>query len=380
MSVAKKDKDKERQAGSQSAVQIDPAKDKALKAAIATIEKSFGKGSIMNLTPGHNLDVKVLPTGILSIDAALGVGGFPRGRIIEIYGPEASGKTTLAIHVIAEAQRLSGASCAFIDAEHAFDPSYARNIGVNLDSLLFSQPDHGEQALEIVETLVRSGAIDVIVIDSVAALVPKEEIDADIDKQQMGLQARLMSKALRKLTGLISKTDCCVIFINQLRMKIGQMGPGNPETTTGGMALKFYSSLRIEVRKIQTLKKGEEAYGSMTKFKIIKNKVAPPFKTVVLDIIYGEGISKQAELIDLGVKYNAVEKSGSWYSFDSVRIGQGKDNAKKYLKDNPAMEDKLRGIVKERMSASDDDIIVLSTNDDAVEIESGVTKESEYEE
>lgn len=330
-------------------------KDRALNAAISNIEKTFGKGSIMMLGQGANFEVEFLSSGRPSIDEILG-GGIPKGRIIEVYGPEASGKTTLAMHFIAQSQKAEGVKCAFIDAEHAFDPAYAKSLGIDINSLLFSQPDHGEQALDIVETLVRSGAVDLIVIDSVAALVPKEEINADIDKIQVGLQARLMSKALRRLTGIISKTKCCVIFINQLRMKIGMMGPGSPETTTGGVALKFYASVRVDVRKIQTLKKGDQPYGSLTRFKIVKNKVASPFQSAVLEVIYGEGISKEGELIDLGVKYGLVEKSGSWFSYNGGKLGQGKEKAKVTLRENPSMCDELFNKIKAKMNNEERDV------------------------
>jgi recombination protein RecA len=294
------------------------------------IEKQFGKGSIMRLGEGTVLpDVKSIPTGALSLDIALGIGGVPRGRIIEIYGPESSGKTTLALHIAAEAQRAGGVA-AFIDAEHALDVHYARKLGVNTDDLLISQPDTGEQALEIVEVLVRSGAIDVMIIDSVAALVPRAEIEGEMGDSHMGLQARLMSQALRKLTATISKSNCCVIFINQIRMKIGVMF-GNPETTTGGNALKFYASVRMDIRRIASLKQGQDAIGSRTRVKIVKNKVAPPFKEAEFDIMYGTGISREGDLVDLGVECNVIEKSGSWFSYGDERIGQGRENAKQFL-------------------------------------------------
>jgi len=309
-------------------------KQKALEAALSQIERNFGKGSIMRLGKNeHPVEVEAISTGSLGLDIALGIGGLPRGRVIEIFGPESSGKTTLALHVIAEAQKKGGA-CGFVDAEHALDPIYARKLGVNLEELIISQPDTGEQALEITDTLVRSGAIDVIVVDSVAALTPKAEIEGEMGDVLPGMQARLMSQALRKLTSSISKSNCLVIFINQIRMKIGVMF-GNPETTTGGNALKFYSSVRLDIRRIGQIKERDEVVGNQTRVKVVKNKVAPPFKQVEFDIMYGAGISKTGELVDLGVKANIVEKSGSWYTYDSQRIGQGRENAKAYLRDNP---------------------------------------------
>jgi len=321
-------------------------KNKALETALSQIEKTFGKGSIMKLGDTQNAEsIEAISTGSLGLDVALGIGGIPKGRIIEIYGPESSGKTTLTLHIVAEAQKKGG-TCAFIDAEHALDPVYAKKLGVNIDNLLISQPDTGEQALEIADTLVRSGAIDVIVVDSVAALVPKAELDGEMGDSHMGLQARLMSQALRKLTGSISRTNCTIIFINQIRMKIGVMF-GNPETTTGGNALKFYASVRMDIRRIGAIKEKEEVVGNQTRVKVVKNKVAPPFRVVDFDIMYGEGISKMGELIDLGVKSNIIEKSGSWFSYDSQRIGQGKENARQFLKDNPKIaaeiENKIRG-------------------------------------
>ena len=306
---------------------------KALDAALSQIDKQFGKGSAMKFGQRPIMDIEVIPSGSLAIDAALGVGGYPRGRIVEIYGPESSGKTTLTLHAIAEAQK-SGLTCAFIDAEHAFDPVYARNLGINLDDLIISQPDHGEAALEIADTLVRSGAIDLIVVDSVAALVPQVELEGGMGDNQMGLQARLMSKALRKLTSTVSKSHATVIFINQIRMKIGVMF-GSPETTTGGNALKFYSSVRIDIRRGTQIKDKEEVIGNETRVKIVKNKVAPPFRTAEFEIMYGEGISRTGEVVDLAVKNDIIEKSGSWYAYDGAKIGQGKENAKNYLKDNP---------------------------------------------
>jgi recombination protein RecA len=307
---------------------------KALDAALTQIERSFGKGSIMKLGKGENpVEIETISTGSLSLDIALGVGGLPRGRIVEIYGPESSGKTTLALHVIAEAQRQGG-SCAFIDAEHALDPSYAKKLGVNIENLLISQPDTGEQALEITDTLVRSGALDVLVVDSVAALVPRAELEGEMGDSHMGLQARLMSQALRKLTASISKSRCMVIFINQIRQKIGVMF-GNPETTTGGNALKFYASVRLDIRRIGAIKEKETVVGNQTRVKVVKNKLAPPFRVVEFDIMYGEGISLTGELLDLGVQAGVVEKSGAWLSYDGQRIGQGKENARQYLKDHP---------------------------------------------
>ena len=315
-------------------------KQKALEAALSQIERTFGKGSIMRLGKNDKLvEVEAISTGSLGLDIALGIGGLPRGRVVEIFGPESSGKTTLALHVIAEAQKKGGA-CGFVDAEHALDPVYARKLGINLEELIISQPDTGEQALEITDTLVRSGAIDVIVVDSVAALTPKAEIEGEMGDVLPGMQARLMSQALRKLTGSISKSRCLVIFINQIRMKIGVMF-GNPETTTGGNALKFYSSVRLDIRRTGQIKERDEVVGNQTRVKVVKNKVAPPFKQVEFDIMYGEGISKTGELVDLGVKANIVEKSGSWYSYDSQRIGQGRENAKAYLKNNPQVAEAI---------------------------------------
>jgi len=314
-------------------------KNKALETALSQIEKTFGKGSIMKLGDNSLEAIEATSTGSLGLDIALGVGGIPRGRIIEIYGPESSGKTTLTLHIVAEAQKKGG-TCAFIDAEHALDPIYAKKLNVNIDELLISQPDTGEQALEIADTLVRSGAIDVIVVDSVAALVPKAELDGEMGDSHMGLQARLMSQALRKLTGSIARTNCTIIFINQIRMKIGVMF-GNPETTTGGNALKFYSSVRMDIRRIGAIKDKEETVGNQTRVKIVKNKVAPPFRVVEFDIMYGEGISKTGELIDMGVKAGVVEKSGSWFSYNDQRIGQGRENAKQFLRDNPKVAEEL---------------------------------------
>ena len=321
-------------------------KTKALDAALAQIERAFGKGSIMRLGKNQKaVEIETIPTGSLGLDIALGVGGLPRGRVVEIYGPESSGKTTLTLHVIAEAQKKGGV-CAFVDAEHALDPVYARKLGVNLEDLLISQPDTGEQALEITDTLVRSGAIDVLVIDSVAALTPRAEIEGEMGDSQPGLQARLMSQALRKLTASISRSNTMVIFINQIRMKIGVMY-GSPETTTGGNALKFYASVRLDIRRIGAIKDREEVVGNQTRVKVVKNKVAPPFKQVEFDIMYGEGISKNGELIDLGVKAGVVEKSGAWFSFDSVRLGQGRENAKAYLKANPEVAGRIEKSIRE---------------------------------
>jgi recombination protein RecA len=320
-------------------------KQKALEAAVGQIERAFGKGSIMKLGQRENaVDIEAISTGSLGLDIALGIGGLPRGRIVEIYGPESSGKTTLALHVIAEAQKKGG-QCAFIDAEHAFDPVYGRKLGVNLDELLVSQPDAGEQALEISDTLVRSGAIDVLVVDSVAALVPKAELEGEMGDSHVGLQARLMSQALRKLTGTVSRSNTLIIFINQIRMKIGVMF-GNPETTTGGNALKFYASVRLDIRRIGSVKDRDEVVGNQTRVKVVKNKVAPPFKVVEFDIMYGEGVSKLGELLDLGVKANIVEKSGAWFSYNSTRIGQGRENAKQFLRDNPAMAEEIENAVR----------------------------------
>ncbi|MBJ40859.1 MAG: recombinase RecA [Gammaproteobacteria bacterium] len=323
-------------------------KDKALQVAIGQIEKDHGKGALMKLGEGAAYpDIEAVSTGSLTLDAALGIGGLPKGRVVEIYGPESSGKTTMALQVIAETQK-DGGTAAFIDAEHALDPKYAENLGVNLDELLLSQPDSGEQALEITDTLVRSGAVNTIVIDSVAALTPKAEIDGDMGDSHMGLQARLMSQALRKLSGNIKKSNTLVIFINQIRMKIGVMF-GSPETTTGGNALKFYSSVRLDIRRIGAIKRGDEIVGNETRVKIVKNKVSPPFRIAEFDILYGEGVSKESELIDLGVKYNILEKSGAWYSYGSDRIGQGKDNSRIFLKDNPdtsqEIEEKIKSFI-----------------------------------
>ena len=320
-------------------------REKALDVALANIEKQFGKGSVMRLGDETRAPLEVIPTGAISLDIALGLGGLPRGRVIEIYGPESSGKTTLALHVVAEAQKRGGI-CGFIDAEHALDTVYARKLGVDLENLLISQPDTGEQALEIADTLVRSGAIDVLVVDSVAALTPKAELEGEMGDQLPGLQARLMSQALRKLTGSISKSRCMVIFINQIRMKIGVMF-GSPETTSGGNALKFYASVRLDIRRIGAIKEREEVVGNQTRVKVVKNKVAPPFKQIEFDIMYGEGISKTGELVDLGVKAGIVEKSGAWFSFDSERIGQGRENAKAYLKEHRELADRIERAIRQ---------------------------------
>jgi len=334
-------------------------KQKALDAALMQIERAFGKGSVMKLNGDNKMEVEVISTGSLGLDIGLGVGGLPRGRITEIYGPESSGKTTLALQVIAEAQKAGG-TCAIIDAEHALDPGYAKKLGVNLDNLLISQPDAGEQALEIADTLVRSNAVDVLVVDSVAALVPRAELEGEMGDTHVGLQARLMSQALRKLTGSISKSRCVVIFINQIRMKIGVMF-GSPETTTGGNALKFYASVRLDIRRIGSIKEREIVVGNQTRVKVVKNKMAPPFRQVEFDIMYGEGISKTGEIVDLGVQAGLVEKSGAWFSAEGERIGQGRENAKQYLRDNPSMmavlEQKIRansGIVAEALLVGPD--------------------------
>jgi recombination protein RecA len=327
---------------------LNTEKAKALQAALAQIEKQFGKGSIMRLADGEVIeDIEVVSTGSLGLDTALGVGGLPRGRVVEIYGPESSGKTTLTLQVVAEMQKLGG-TCAFIDAEHALDIQYAQKLGVNLQELLISQPDTGEQALEIVDALVRSGSVDLVVVDSVAALTPKAEIEGEMGDSLPGLQARLMSQALRKLTGTIKKTNTMVIFINQIRMKIGVMF-GSPETTTGGNALKFYASVRLDIRRIGSIKKGEEVIGNETKVKVVKNKIAPPFKTAEFDILYGQGISREGEIIDMGVIANVVEKSGSWFAYKGEKIGQGKDNAREFLKENPELAVEIENKVRESL-------------------------------
>ena len=320
---------------------------KALEHALADLDKQFGKGAVMKLGEHAEQNVQVIPTGCLTLDEALGVGGIPRGRIVEIFGPESSGKTTVALHIVAQAQKMGGIA-AFVDAEHALDPVYAKNLGVNIDDLYVSQPDTGEQALEIVEALVRSGALDVIVIDSVAALVPKAEIDGEMGDSFVGLQARLMSQALRKLTGNINRTNTLVIFINQIRMKIGVMF-GSPETTTGGNALKFYASVRLDIRRTGTIKKGDEAIGNETKVKVVKNKVSPPFKTAEFDILFGEGISREGEIIDMGVNAKIVEKAGAWYAYNGEKIGQGRDNAREFLRENPDLAREIENKVRESL-------------------------------
>ena len=328
-------------------------KESALNDALSQIEKKFGKGSVMRLGDRVAVDVDVIPSGSLTLDAALGIGGYPKGRIVEIYGPESSGKTTLTLHAIAEVQKQGG-KAAFIDAEHAIDPVYAKNLGVNIDDLILSQPDSGEQALEIAEMLVRSEVIDLVVIDSVAALVPQVELDGEMGDTSVGLQARLMSKALRKLSGIMSKTNCTVIFINQLREKIGVMY-GNPETTTGGRALKFYSSVRIEIRRSEQIKNGSEVIGNKANIKVVKNKVAPPFRTTSVDIIYGKGISRDGEIIDLAAQYDIIEKSGAWYAYNGEKIGQGRENAKSFLNEHPEIMSEVEEKVKEKMFSEDDD-------------------------
>jgi recombination protein RecA len=344
-------------------------KTKALDAALTQIERAFGKGSIMRLGKNKaSIEVDTVSTGSLSLDIALGIGGLPRGRVVEIYGPESSGKTTLALHCIAEAQKKGG-TCAFIDAEHALDPIYARKLGVNIDELLISQPDTGEQALEIADTLVRSGAVDVLVIDSVAALVPRAELEGEMGDSMPGLQARLMSQALRKLTASINRSNTMVIFINQIRMKIGVMY-GSPETTTGGNALKFYASVRLDIRRIGAIKEREEVVGNQTRVKVVKNKLAPPFKQVEFDIMYGQGISKTGELVDLGVKAGVVEKSGSWFSYDSQRIGQGRENAKGFLKANPDIAARIEAAIRQNAGPIAEQILAgprEESEDDAAE-------------
>jgi len=327
-------------------------KKKALQSALSQLEKSFGKGAVMRLGDRPDMNLEAIPTGSLSLDAALGIGGVPRGRIIEIYGPESSGKTTLALHILAEAQKLGG-EVAFVDAEHALDPVYAAALGVDIDNMLVSQPDTGEQALEITDTLVRSGAVDAVVVDSVAALVPRQEIEGEMGDTFVGVQARLMSQALRKLAGTISKTNCVVIFINQLRMKIGVMY-GNPETTTGGNALKFYSSVRLDVRRVEAIKEGSNVVGNKTRVKVVKNKVAPPFREAYFDVMYGEGISKWGELVDLAVQMEIIQKSGSWFSMGEERIGQGKENVKAFLEKNPDILEEIENLVKEKLRANPD--------------------------
>jgi recombination protein RecA len=345
-------------------------KSKALDAALTQIERAFGKGSIMRLGKGSKpVEVETVSTGSLGLDIALGIGGLPRGRVVEIYGPESSGKTTLALHCIAEAQKKGGI-CAFVDAEHALDPVYARKLGVNLDDLLISQPDAGEQALEIADTLVRSGAVDVLVVDSVAALVPRAELEGEMGDSQPGLQARLMSQALRKLTASINRSNTMVIFINQIRMKIGVMY-GSPETTTGGHALKFYASVRLDIRRIGAIKERDEVIGNQTRVKVVKNKLAPPFKQVEFDIMYGEGVSKMGEIIDLGVKAGVVEKSGAWFSYDSQRIGQGRENAKAFLRSNPDIAQRIEAAIRQNAGLIAEQILAAEPGEDADEADEG---------
>ena len=340
----------------------DMEKNKALDAAMAQIERAFGKGSIMRMgAKGIGEAIEVIPSGSLGLDLALGIGGLPRGRVIEVYGPESSGKTTLALHAIAEAQKRGG-TCAFIDAEHALDPIYARKLGVDVDNLLISQPDTGEQGLEIADTLVRSGSIDVLVIDSVAALVPRAELEGEMGDSHVGLHARLMSQALRKITGSVARSNTMLIFLNQIRLKIGVMF-GNPETTTGGNALKFYASIRMEIRRTGSIKDREEVTGNHTRVKVVKNKLAPPFRQVEFDIMFGEGISKMGELVDLGVKAGVVEKSGAWFSYDSQRIGQGRENAKQFLRDNPKTADAIEKRIREQSSVITEALMVADTGD-----------------
>jgi recombination protein RecA len=340
---------------------------KALEAALAQIDRAFGKGSAMKLGSRERIEIETISSGSLGLDIALGVGGLPRGRVVEIYGPESSGKTTLALHAIAEAQR-GGGTAAFVDAEHALDPVYAKKLGVDIDELIVSQPDTGEQALEIVDTLVRSNAIDVLVVDSVAALVPRAEIEGEMGDSHVGLQARLMSQALRKLTGSISRSRCLVIFINQVRMKIGVMY-GNPETTTGGNALKFYASVRLDIRRTGQIKDRDDIVGNTTRVKVVKNKVAPPFKQVEFDIMYGEGVSKVGEILDLGVKAGLIEKSGAWFSYDSIRIGQGRENAKVYLKENPEVADRIDRAIRGKTDEVGEALMVGPSADDEIAAE-----------
>ena len=347
-------------------------KQKALAAALSQIEKTFGKGSIMKLGQNESMQIEAISTGSLGLDLALGVGGIPKGRIIEIYGPESSGKTTLTLHIIAEAQKTGG-TCAFIDAEHALDPVYARKLGVQIDDLVISQPDTGEQALEIADTLVRSGAVDVLVIDSVAALVPKAELEGEMGDSHMGLQARLMSQALRKLTGSISKSGCTIIFINQIRMKIGVMF-GSPETTTGGNALKFYASVRLDIRRIGAIKEGEEVIGNRTKVKVVKNKVAPPFREVEFDILYNEGISKTGEIIDLGNKFGVVDKAGAWYAYKGERIGQGRENSRLFLKEHPEMSAEIEKLILDSAGIHGDKLTVAPTPEEAADADEASLK------
>jgi len=339
---------------------MDPNKQKSLDLAMKQIDKTFGKGTLMRLGDKEIEPINAISTGSIGLDLALGIGGVPEGRVVEIYGPESSGKTTLSLQITAECQKRGGV-CAFIDAEHALDVGYAKNLGVDVENLLVSQPDYGEQALDIVETIVRSGAIDLIVIDSVAALTPKVEIEGEMNDQQVGVQARLMSKALRKLTGIMHKMNCTIIFINQIRMKIGTMGYGSPETTTGGNALKFYASVRIDVRKIATLKQGESQIGNRVKAKVVKNKVAPPFRQAEFDIMFGEGISKEGELVDYGVKLDIIDKSGAWFSFEDVKLGQGRENVKQKFKDEPELARRVEEKIKTAMGAVN--IMVMDESD-----------------
>ena len=343
---------------------MDENRKKALAQALGQIEKQFGKGSVMRMGDGVDRDIEAVSTGSIGLDVALGIGGLPKGRVVEIYGPESSGKTTLTLQVVAEAQKLGG-TAAFVDAEHALDPAYAEKLGVNVDELLVSQPDTGEQALEITDMLVRSGAIDIVVIDSVAALTPKAEIEGEMGDSHMGLQARLMSQALRKLTGNIKRSNTMVIFINQIRMKIGVMF-GSPETTTGGNALKFYSSVRLDIRRIGAIKKGDEVIGNQTRVKVVKNKVSPPFKQAEFEILYGHGISRYGEIIDLGVQHNIVDKAGSWYSYGDDRIGQGKENVREFLKNNPEMAEEIEGKIRALLLPKTVAPVVEAVDDDAV--------------
>jgi recombination protein RecA len=341
---------------------MDENRKKALTAALSQIERQFGKGAVMRMNDTAGVDVPVVSTGSIALDAALGIGGLPRGRVVEIYGPESSGKTTLTLQVIAQAQKTGGV-CAFVDAEHALDPTYAQKLGVNVDDLLVSQPDTGEQALEITDMLVRSGAVDVVVVDSVAALVPKAEIEGEMGDAHVGLQARLMSQALRKLTGNIKRTNCMVIFINQIRMKIG-VSYGSPETTTGGNALKFYASVRLDIRRVGAVKKGEEIIGNQTRIKVVKNKMAPPFKVVDVDILYGEGISRLMELIDMATTHGLIQKAGAWYSCGDIRLGQGKDNARQYFVEHPELADDIEAKLRASMRASTGKVAVRASEDD----------------
>ena len=352
--------------GDQAKTMNNAERERALEAALAQIDRAFGKGSAMKLGSREAMQIEAISTGSLGLDIALGIGGLPKGRVIEIYGPESSGKTTLTLHAIAEAQKAGG-TAAFIDAEHALDPVYAKKLGVDIDNLIVSQPDTGEQALEIADTLVRSNAVDILVIDSVAALVPRAEIEGEMGDSHVGLQARLMSQALRKITGSISRSNCMVIFINQIRMKIGVMY-GSPETTTGGNALKFYASVRLDIRRTGQIKDREDIVGNTTRVKVVKNKVAPPFKQVEFDIMYGEGISKTGELLDIGVKAGLVEKSGSWFSYDSIRIGQGRENAKIWLRENPEMATKLEAAIRGKTDQVAEEMMVGSPEDDGTEL------------